>query len=365
MSAVHLVHVGKTYDGGVEAVKDVTLTVKEGEFVAFLGPSGCGKTTTLRCIAGLEHPTRGEIRFGDTVVVNSEKKVFVPPEGRDIGMVFQSYAVWPHMTVFENVAFPLRIKKVPKAEIERRVREALRLTKIENLADRYPTQLSGGQQQRVAVSRAIVGNPRVLLFDEPLSNLDAKLRDEMRFEISRLQRELGITTIYVTHDQSEAMVMADRVVVMREGRVAQIGTPEEIYAHPADTFVASFVGDANLIPVRVAGPLEGGRVPVQVRDGQLRLTASVRGDLPAGDLVCLIRPENVLPAPGQDGEDVYTATVVRRTYMGSQVEYELDVLGVKLVMRTHPNGRTAPGQRLPVRLNPEHCVLLSESGGGD
>src|SRR5690606_39063068 len=154
---------------------------------------------------------------------------FVPPEGRDIGMVFQSYAVWPHMTVFENVAFPLRIKKAPKAEIEERVLKALRLTKIEALADRYPTQLSGGQQQRVAVSRAIVGNPRVLLFDEPLSNLDAKLRDEMRYEISRLQQELGITTIYVTHDQSEAMVMADRVVVMKDGRVAQIGTPEEIY----------------------------------------------------------------------------------------------------------------------------------------
>jgi len=365
MSAVHLLQVGKTYEGSVEAVKDVTLTVNEGEFVAFLGPSGCGKTTTLRCIAGLEQPTRGEIAFGDTVVVSSEKKVFVPPEGRDIGMVFQSYAVWPHMTVFENVAFPLRIKKAPKAEIEERVLKALRLTKIEALADRYPTQLSGGQQQRVAVSRAIVGNPRVLLFDEPLSNLDAKLRDEMRYEISRLQQELGITTIYVTHDQSEAMVMADRVVVMKDGRVAQIGTPEEIYARPADTFVASFVGDANLIPVRPAGPAQGGRVPVEARTGGLRLLASAWGPLPQGEMVCLIRPENIQLAPGQEGaEHVYPATVVRRTYLGSQVEYELDVSGVKLVMRTHPDGRTQPGDKLPVRLEPEHCVLLSESGGG-
>ncbi|RLE58654.1 MAG: sugar ABC transporter ATP-binding protein, partial [Thermoprotei archaeon] len=220
--------------GNVIAVNKISFEVNDGEFVVLLGPSGCGKTTTLRLIAGLETPDGGEIWIGDKLVND------LPPKDRDVAMVFQNYALYPHMKVYDNLAFPLRLRKLPKDKIDRKVREVAKLLRIDNLLDRYPRQLSGGQQQRVALGRALVREPHVFLMDEPLSNLDAKLRVYMRAELKRLQRELGITTIYVTHDQAEAMTMADRIVVMNEGKIQQIGTPSELYYKPANLFVAGF-----------------------------------------------------------------------------------------------------------------------------
>ena len=224
MAQVRIEHIFKRF-GGVTAVNDFDLVVEDGEFVSILGPSGCGKTTTLRMVAGFERATEGEIYIGDECVSSSLKNKFVPPEKRDIGMVFQSYAVWPHMTVLDNVGYPLKIQKVAKEDRIKRVKEMLALVHLEEYAERYPHQLSGGQQQRVALARALVARPGLLLLDEPLSNLDAKLRESMRFEILALQKELGITVVYVTHDQGEAMAMSDRIVVMSKGFVQQIGAP--------------------------------------------------------------------------------------------------------------------------------------------
>ncbi len=244
MVRVKLDRVSK-YFGRVRAVENVTLEVGDGEFVTLLGPSGCGKTTTLLMIAGIYKPTKGRIYFDDEDVTD------IPPKDRNVGMVFQSYALYPHLTVYENIAFPLRIKKLPRDEIDRKVKEVAKMLRIDHLLDRKPGQLSGGQQQRVALARALVKEPDVLLLDEPLSNLDALLRVYMRAELKRLQKELGITTIYVTHDQVEAMSMADRIAVMNKGRILQIGTPKEIYENPRTKFVGGFVGTPpmNFIPV--------------------------------------------------------------------------------------------------------------------
>ena len=249
MAQVRIEHVFKRF-GPVTAVNDFNLTVEDGEFVSILGPSGCGKTTSLRMIAGFEKATEGEIYIGDHCVSSSSQNKFVPPENRDIGMVFQSYAVWPHMTVVENVAYPLKIQKVPKEERLKRVNEMLELVHLGEYGHRYPHQLSGGQQQRVALARALVAQPGLLLLDEPLSNLDAKLRESMRFEILSIQKALGITVVYVTHDQGEAMAMSDRVVVMSKGVVQQIGAPHEIYTNPANKMVADFIGLVNFMQDR-------------------------------------------------------------------------------------------------------------------
>ncbi|RLG88616.1 MAG: sugar ABC transporter ATP-binding protein [Thermoprotei archaeon] len=246
MVSVKLDKVSK-YFGKVKAVDEVTLHVKDGEFVTLLGPSGCGKTTTLLMIAGIYKPTKGRIYFDEMDVTE------IPPKDRNVGMVFQSYALYPHMTVYNNIAFPLKLKKVPRNEIDRKVKEVAKLLKIDHLLDRKPAQLSGGQQQRVALARALVKEPDVLLLDEPLSNLDALLRVYMRAELKRLQKTLGITAIYVTHDQVEALSMSDRIVVMKDGKIQQIGSPDEIYSKPSNTFVANFIGTPpmNLIPCRV------------------------------------------------------------------------------------------------------------------
>ena len=238
--------------GSTVAVDGVDLDIGKGEFMTLLGPSGCGKTTTLRMIAGLVEPTEGEIRVGGKLLSSPGTKV-VPPEKRNMGMVFQSYAVWPHMKVFENVAFPLHNLKKSKEEIRRRVHAALELVKLDGLEDRYPSHLSGGQQQRVALARAMAVEPDILLFDEPLSNLDAKLREEMRFELKEIQRRIGVTSIYVTHDQAEAMAISDRIAVMSQGQIRQIGNPCEIYDSPQDPFTAEFIGLANFFPGKVTG----------------------------------------------------------------------------------------------------------------
>ncbi|MEM4382263.1 MAG: ABC transporter ATP-binding protein [Candidatus Caldarchaeum sp.] len=235
--------------GRVNAVDGVSVEVESGECLALLGPSGCGKTTTLRCVAGLEKADEGEIRIGNQVVFSRD--VFLPPEKRGVGMVFQSYALWPHMTVFDNVAYPLKIRKYPKQEIRSKVSHALGLVGLAGFENRYPSQLSGGQQQRVALARAIVYEPRLVLLDEPLSNLDAKLREKMRGELKRLLRKIGLTSLYVTHDQEEAFVIADKVAVMNAGKIIQVGKPIEIYEKPSNSFVADFIGRANLVEARV------------------------------------------------------------------------------------------------------------------
>lgn len=310
MSEVRIEHVFKRF-GDVTAVSDFDLTVKDGEFVSLLGPSGCGKTTSLRMIAGFERATEGEIYIGDHCVSSHIKNTFVPPEKRDIGMVFQSYAVWPHMTVTENVAYPLKIQKVPKEERAARVAEMLKLVHLDEYGSRYPHQLSGGQQQRVALARALVMRPGLLLLDEPLSNLDAKLRESMRFEISSIQKELGITVIYVTHDQSEAMTMSDRVVVMSRGVIQQIGTPYEIYRNPANKMVADFIGLVNF----VEGEVQGDRVYISGTGVSFPNTSGI-----TGSATIAVRPENITMSRSSG---TIEGTLVHRFYLGDAVDYRV------------------------------------------
>lgn len=282
----------KRFDG-VVAVGGVSFTVHSGEFVTLLGPSGCGKTTTLNCIAGLEHPDQGTIRAGGRVLADAGQRLFLPPEARNVGMVFQSYALWPHMTVFENLAFPLRIRRFRPQQIRERVERALALVQLEGFERRYPHQLSGGQQQRVALARALVYEPAILLLDEPLSNLDAKLREQARFWLRALQQRLRITTVYVTHDQAEALSLSDRVLVMNRGRIAAVGTPQEIYERPADPFVANFIGSCNFLRGTVLGPKTEGRLRIRLEDGT-ELMVSVTRPLELGQPVwAVIRPRRI------------------------------------------------------------------------
>ena len=310
MSEVRIEHVFKRF-GGVTAVNDFNLIVKDGEFVSILGPSGCGKTTTLRMIAGFERATEGEIYIGDNCVSSSEKGTFAPPEKRDIGMVFQSYAVWPHMTVAENVGYPLKIQKVDKETRAKRVQEMLELVHLGEYGERYPHQLSGGQQQRVALARALVAQPGLLLLDEPLSNLDAKLRESMRFEILSIQKKLNITVVYVTHDQGEAMAMSDRVVVMSKGVVQQIGHPHEIYTNPANKMVADFIGLVNFIP----GEAKGDRVFIKGTNVSFANPTDI-----TGEATIAVRPENI--SISEHGGQL-EGTMVARFYLGDAVDYRV------------------------------------------
>src|SRR2546427_5732906 len=270
----------------------VSFAVREGEFFSLLGPSGCGKTTTLRCIAGFETPSGGSITLAGQRLDDR------PPHRRDVGLVFQNYALFPHLTVFDNIAFGLRLRKVERAEMERRVARMLELVDLPNLAERYPAQLSGGQQQRVAIARSLVLEPSLLLFDEPLSNLDFKLRIQMRYELRDLQRRLGKTAVYVTHDQSEALALSDRIAVLSEGRIEQVGTPSEIYEQPASAFVADFIGSSNLVTARVRGDGGGADTTVETDHG-LALTIPRLADAAGTTPLLLLRPERVHMAGGK------------------------------------------------------------------
>ncbi|MCG5240641.1 ABC transporter ATP-binding protein [Azospirillum doebereinerae] len=308
--------------GSNHVLKDVNLAIKPGEFFAFLGPSGCGKTTLLRLIAGFNTAQRGEVRIGGRDIS------VLPPHRRDVGMVFQSYALWPHMTVRRNVAFGLEERRVPRAEIERRVDAALDLVGLRHLADRRPSQLSGGQQQRVALARTIVIEPKVLLLDEPLSNLDAKLRVQMRQELLSLQRKLGLTTIFVTHDQEEANTICDRIAVMEDGKVQQVGTPQDLYDHPANLFVAGFLGTANVLDGAVRDDGAGRRVFVGSGVTPVALPPSAGADA-AGKLMfrpqnLIIRPDGGPPAPGHAR---LTGTIRHREFLGASIRYAVDVGG--------------------------------------
>ncbi len=310
-------------DRAVVAVDGVSLEVKEGELVTFLGPSGCGKTTALRIVAGFENPTSGRVLIGDQDVTH------LPPHVRNTAMVFQSYAIFPHLTVAQNVAFGLEMRGIPKGEIPGRVRRIVELVELAGLEHRAPEQLSGGQQQRVALARAIITEPRVLLFDEPLSNLDAKLREQMRSEVRKLQQRLGITSIYVTHDQAEAMALSDRIVVMEAGRVQQEGSPWEIYARPANRFVADFIGRVNFLEGRVAS-VAPATVGVDVR-GRIVEAPTDGAPFTVGEPATLVvRPETI-HLTAHAGASPFAGTIRRATYLGATVEYDLEWHGASIL----------------------------------
>jgi len=336
-SDVKLEKVGKRY-GEQWVVRNIDLHIERGEFFTFLGPSGCGKTTLLRMIAGFVEPDAGLVRL-DGQAVNQ-----VPPWRRDIGMVFQSYALWPHLTVFENVAFGLRERKVPRAEIHQRVTGALEQVDLQGTEARRPSQLSGGQQQRVALARTLVIQPRVLLLDEPLSNLDAKLRIEMRLELLKLQRDLGLTTIYVTHDQGEALAMSTQIAVIDRGRVVQQGKPREIYEQPADDFVAAFIGQSNLLPATI-DEVHGKAITVTVAGGmKLELAMPSTAPVSAGETISLsVRPEAIeLIDTGAESSSTnrIEGKIVASAYQGAVVEYEITALGKSLKARiANPKGK--------------------------
>jgi spermidine/putrescine ABC transporter ATP-binding subunit len=339
--------------GRVTAVDRISLEVYHGEFLTLLGPSGCGKTTTLNMVAGFLDPDEG------TIHLRGRQVNFLPPFQRDTSMVFQNYALFPHMTVYDNVAFGLRMRSVPDAEIRRRVLQALGQVKLEGLEDRYPRQLSGGQQQRVALARAIVTEPTVLLLDEPLSNLDLKLREAMRLELKALQHRLGITTIYVTHDQTEALVMSDRIVVMNRGRVDQIGTSVEIYERPASPFVADFIGTMNALSVRVAGTGDGWLELMTAGGLPLRLPAQPAA---GGGLVVAIRPEKCrVTRQRPAGPNAFPAKVTEVVYLGTTIRYHIVLeSGESLAVDdlNIPETTIRKGDAVWVVVAPEHCLLL-------
>jgi ABC-type Fe3+/spermidine/putrescine transport system ATPase subunit len=356
MAAVALRGVVKEF-----ASLDVSFEVDEGELLVLLGPSGCGKTTTLRLIAGLEEPDAGEIWLDGRLVSSGEHTL--PTEKRNVGMVFQSYAIWPHMTVFDNVAYPLRVRHVPNHVVRDKVEQTLALVGLAGHARRPATQLSGGQQQRVALARAIVFEPRLLLLDEPLSNLDARLRVHMRTELKHLQRQTGLTTVFVTHDQAESMVLADRIVVMNQGRIEQVGSPAEVYERPRSRFVSEFVGSINVLQgevTRVAPDLV-------LRRGQREIRCRASGDLglrPGQQVLVSIRPEKLFFPPDTiDSEfNVWEGRVASTAYYGDHREYEVQIDGNDLIKVTTPAAVSlAPGAPVCVACDPAEVVVM---GGG-
>jgi spermidine/putrescine ABC transporter ATP-binding subunit len=360
MNDVELRGVTKRYDG-IAAVQNVDLTVGSGEFVAILGPSGCGKTTTLRLIAGFLRPDAGTVSIRGQVVND------VPPHKRDFSMVFQNYALFPHLSVYDNIAFGLKITRVAKEEIRQRVARVLDMVNLTGLESRLPRQLSGGQQQRVALARAIVMNPAVLLLDEPLSNLDLKMRQSMRIEIKQIQQKLGITTIFVTHDQEEALTMSDRIVVMHQGRIEQIGTPCEIYERPKTTFVADFIGFSNLIPGNPARAGSGGAIDF-VTDTGLCIRTIERPDIPLDEVSnLLIRPERIrieTTPPTNSSTNVFTGTIRGVVYLGAVIRYQVEAGGLLLTVDSTNTGRLLhTGDDVYLSWAPEDALLLQRSSG--
>ncbi|MEM1610404.1 MAG: ABC transporter ATP-binding protein [Sulfolobales archaeon] len=355
MVEIILEGVTKIFGRNVYAVRDLSLSIRDKEFVVLLGPSGCGKTTTLYMIAGIYRPTRGNIYF-DGVLMNE-----VDPRDRNVGMVFQSYALYPHMSVYDNIAFPLKIKKLPTGEIRRRVLEVAEMLRIRELLDRKPSQLSGGQQQRVALARAIVKEPRVFLMDEPLSNLDAKTRVEIRAELKNLQRRLGITTIYVTHDQAEAMSLADRIAVMNAGVLQQYDTPENIYRNPKNIFVASFIGNppANLLDVTIdsEGNLVIGGARIEVGEGLGRTLRSIAAR--NREAVLFIRPEDVEVVASGGHID---GRVFGVEYQGREAVLHIEIPGGGVIRAISPPDGASVGARVWVRFNLEKIHLYSRGG---
>ena len=365
MSFLTLTGVQKTFPGGTVAVEDFNLGAVRGEFVSFLGPSGCGKTTTLRMIAGFEKPTAGAI------VVDGTDITYRAPNQRNVGMVFQSYALFPNMSVADNIGFGLKVRKRPKAAIDKRVGELLELIHLEGRGDRYPWQMSGGQQQRVALARALAIEPQVLLLDEPLSALDAKIRIVLRKEIRAIQRQLGITTVYVTHDQEEALSLSDRVVVMSDGRIEQIGTPSEIYNFPTTAFVASFVGTLNLV---TAGVVDAGAGRLSIDGQQVKTSKAVTDGGPDGRVTLAVRPEGIELGDGEPGANRLKGTVEDINFLGSIVRIRVKVgdsedgatpTVIALDTFNEPHLRLPDvDQAITISFPPEACFVLGAARDG-
>jgi len=341
----------------VHVLKGVSLDIPEGSLYTLLGPSGCGKTTTLRCVAGLERPESGNISIDEKMVFNSADWTYVPPNHRPIGMVFQSYAIWPHMTVFQNVAYPLTIQRRPKVEIKKRVEDVLKVVGLHGLENRPAPKLSGGQQQRVAFARALVNEPKVMLLDEPLSNLDAKLREQMRYEIKDLQRRVNITTIYVTHDQAEALAISDQIAVMHGGKLIEVGTPHQLYSRPRRKFTATFLGLTNLI---------GGRVVELGGDsklGRMETNKGIMSFIPSSRLekgqaaVISIRPEHIQvhKQKPQGLDNLVEGLVKNSVFMGDAYHCQIAVQDQLLRVHTHPFLTMTPGEKVYLQLDPQSC----------
>jgi iron(III) transport system ATP-binding protein len=363
MSNVILEKVSRNF-GEFAAVSSVDLRINEGEFVTLLGPSGCGKTTTLRMVAGLEQNTGGRISIGNVVVSDAARGLFVPAERRALGMVFQSYAIWPHMTVFDNVAYPLRVRRMRRPQIQERVLASLKLVEMENYADRPAPALSGGQQQRVAIARALVFEPALLLLDEPLSNLDARLRAQMGSEFRALQKRLGITSLYVTHDQEEAMTLSDRVVVMQAGRVLQIGTPEEIYQRPRSREVATFFGSPNLIQATVTAcsRVDDGEFELAVRGNGWAGSCRAGEAVAAGaDVLVMVRPENVRlngeATKGNAAGTMLSGKVVHASFHGARRSVTVEVNGS--LMKAEVPAMTRLGEQVSVTIDESTAWALA------
>jgi iron(III) transport system ATP-binding protein len=353
----------KVFPGDVYAVNHVSLTIPHGQFVTLLGPSGCGKTTTLNCIAGLEQPDGGRITVGDAVLTDVSRRVILPPERRGLGMVFQSYALWPHMTVYDNLAFGLKLRKVPGSEIKTRIAEVLELVGLGQLAQRYPFQLSGGQQQRVALARAVVARPRVLLLDEPLSNLDAKVREQARFWLREFQQRLGITTVYVTHDQAEALAISDLVAVMSDGHLLQYAPPHEIYERPTSRFVADFIGQTSFLAATVESVGDGHARARVTSTGAVMASMLTDNPTKSGDRVLLaIRSERieVRPDGGGSTENVISARVKSFVYVGSAYEYILETPEGEIRVATP---QAIVGSEVALYLPPDAIVVLPDEPG--
>jgi iron(III) transport system ATP-binding protein len=351
----------KQFAIGRPAIDGVSFAVPAGEIVVLLGPSGCGKTTTLRCVAGLEHPTGGEISIGGNIVSSPARGILVPPRLRELGMVFQSYAVWPHMTVRQNVIYPLKHRKMTRADANRKVDEVLELVGLAEYAERPVVALSGGQMQRVALARSIVYRPQLLLLDEPLSNLDAKLRLRLRDDLRTILKQTGMTALYVTHDQAEAVVLGDRIGVMRDGKLLQMGTPDEIYNRPADLFVANFTGATN----ELAGTLvarDGQFGVVDFGEGRHGEVALLHPLEPHEKVRIALRPENIMIG-GHNGANIYPARVTDRRYQGTQTAYEIDLFGRKLeVLELGTAARHQVGIETQVSLPRECCWAYRDTG---
>jgi iron(III) transport system ATP-binding protein len=347
--------------GGVAAVEDLDLDVKDNQFVTLLGPSGCGKTTTLRLIAGYITPDAGTIEVAGELM--SSPATVVPPQVRGMGMVFQNYAVWPHKTVFQNVVFGLRLRNLPRAQAHRKVEEMLALVNLDGLGARYPSELSGGQQQRVALARSLVVEPGILLLDEPLSNLDAKLRERMRGELKELQRRTGITFVYVTHDQAEALALSDQIAVMSGGRLQQYGSPLEVYARPANRMVADFMGLVNLLPGRVR-ELRSGLASLELAADLTIAVPGAEGLAAGGRVEVAIRPENIRLKPPGDAGAAASATVTGHVFLGNLSEYQVALRsGPVLRVQTHPLQRFAIGDLVAVEIDGAQCSAFPRIAG--
>ena len=350
------------YDTKV-VVKNISFQVRQGEHLSLLGPSGCGKSTTLRCIAGLETPVSGEIIIDGVPVFSSSKRINLPPERRKLSMVFQSYAIWPHMTVFENVAYALRVQRMPAAEIEQRVKEVLRMVGMEDFMMRPATNLSGGQQQRVALARSYAATPKAMLLDEPLSNLDARLRVRMREEIKELQHRFDLSTIYVTHDQEEAMAISDRIIVMREGNIEQDGPPFDIYDRPRTRFVADFIGAANILAGTPHQTGASGAPALKIGDAVVECKSGTELQKPDADGRHLVAVRTVYPELGRtsvpDAKNQWQATVSRRILLGDIVSYIIDWPGGVLRVQSFPRDLLKEGEAIYVRIDPSYVVPIA------